>query len=96
MRDIIQKYVGKEIGCNHREANILRTVILAGVTDTHFTLKENESVIHFPFATIVYMAESPSGISVVGGTFSRPEVPFVIQIRPLVVGSVGIGVGGIF
>ena len=99
MKTIIQRYVGKTIGCNHKEGNIFRTVVLAGVTDTYFTLKEKEAIIHFPFEAIIYMAESEegqAGLSVVGGAFQRPQVPFVIQVRSLIVGSVSVGVGAIF
>ena len=93
MKMIIEKYVGQTVGVNHKEPNMFRPVTLKGVTESHFSIQVDSAVVHYSLDSVIYVAESKSGLKVVGDTlFTRPTVPLTIQVRPLIVGSVGVGV----
>ena len=96
MKDIIRKYVGQTIGCNIENATAFRPVVVVDTTDTCFSVKAQDTIFHFPYGTIVYVAESPDRFKLVTGNFSRSRVSLVIQVRPLDVQGLGIGVGLIF
>ena len=96
MKTIIKKYVGRTIAVNHEEPKKFRTVVLTDVTDSYFSIQVGKAIVHFNLDSIIYIAESTSGLKAVRGTpfsFSRQTVPLIIQVRPLVVGGVGGGVG---
>jgi hypothetical protein len=74
MKDILQHYVGKEIGINIERPLRIDSVTLKSVNDGHFSVvDENKGYTHhFSYHSIIQIIEHPDGIDV-GGMFEHKK-----------------------
>jgi hypothetical protein len=83
MKDIFERYIGKEIGMNAEKPYHLDSYTVESVTDTYFTVsqKKNSNLIHIPFQNIIRVREDNAEGIHVGGLFhQKKDFPLVVKI----------------
>ena len=85
MKEILEKYVGQELGLNIHSAFKVEPVTLTGVSDTYFTVKDHKDnyIHHFSYFSIVQIVESEDGITLSGFFFHKEHFKAVIKIGHL-------------
>lgn len=85
MRDILQKYVGQDIGMNIHAAFKVEQVTLIQVTESYFTVKDHTKnyTHHFSYFSIVQIIESDNGIDLTGFLFHKEHFAAVIKVGHL-------------
>ncbi len=75
MKDIFERYVGKEIGINADKPYHLDSFTLESVTDSYFTVsrEQNSNLIHIPFQNIIRVLEDDLEGIHVGGLFHQKK-----------------------
>lgn len=81
IKNILEKYVKKEIGLNHKNPNQFGSGILSEVNEDYFTFfdAECESLHHFLFKSIVEIRESSHGISFRSG-WNRKKFAVLVRV----------------
>ncbi len=83
MRDIFERYVGKEIGMNVDKPFHLESFTVALVTDSYFTVSQetNNNLTHIPYQNIIRVLENELEGILVGGLFhQKKHYPLVVKI----------------
>lgn len=86
MKDLLNRYVGVEIGLNLIKPLHIESATLDAVHDSYFTVTrvKDGNVYHYPFLNIVKVIENPEGVTV-GGFFSQKKTyPLVIKTGHIV------------
>ena len=86
MKDLLNGYVGSEIGLNLVKPTQIDTVKLEAVHASYFTVvhKKDGNIYHFPFLNIVKVIENPEGVTV-GGYFTQKKThPLVVKTGHIV------------
>ena len=86
MKDLLNRYVGSEIGLNLVKPTHIDTVKLEAVHASYFTVvhKKDGNTYHFPFLNIVKVIENPEGVTV-GGFFTQKKTyPLVVKTGHIV------------
>lgn len=95
MKDILQRYVGQNIGINFKEVKEFDTVQLLKVTEEYFTVQVPKSQImrSYPYAWVLSITEADGGLSS-GSTFwmNKKSFPVCVEVFHLVVYSGGVGI----
>ena len=73
MKDLLQPYVGQQIGSNARKPFHLEPYLLVSVSDSYFTLTaENDTtLVHVPYRNIIRVLQNESEKIHVGGLFQQ-------------------------
>ncbi len=83
MKDILERYIGKEIGLNAKKPYHLDPYTVESVSDFYFTVsnEKNSNRTHVPFHNIIRIIEDDSGGIHVGGLFQqKKDFPLVVKI----------------
>lgn len=74
MKDILKKYLDKEIGINYEKPFKIESAKLSAVEDTHFSIVDHqkEYTHHFSFMSIVQIIENDEGVDI-SGIFSHTK-----------------------
>lgn len=86
MKNLLEKYVGRSVGCNVERAYQIEECRLESVSETYFTLVDAEASRrhHFLYGAIVQVVEDPEGVKV-GGLFEhKKKFPLVIKVGHVV------------
>lgn len=75
MRDILEPYVGQQIGSNARKPYHLDPFTLAAVTDSYFTVaqEEDSTLVHIPYTNIVRILQNETEKIHVGSLFTKKQ-----------------------
>ncbi|MDI6767102.1 MAG: hypothetical protein QME52_09800 [Bacteroidota bacterium] len=94
MNELLQKYVGQDIGINFKEVKKYDYAKLLTVETDYFTVQDPETNIRYSysFRWLLNVVEGEGGISTVG-VFSSKNFPVCIEVFHLVVYSGAGGVG---
>ena len=87
MRDILEPYVGNEIGTNARKPYNLDPYTLVAVTDSYFTVKQekNSTLVHVPYKNIVRILQNETEKIHVGGLFThKHDFRLIVKIGHVV------------
>jgi hypothetical protein len=94
MNELLQKYIGQNIGINFREFTKYEFAKLIKVETDYFTVENTETNIsyNYSFNWVLSVIESDGKLST--GFFSRKKFPVCIEVYHLVVysGATGIGI----
>lgn len=83
MREILEPFVGKEIGINARKPFQIDSYILESVSDSHFTVSHNADAtrIHIPYRNVFRILENHEEGIHVGGLFKQKhDYSLVVKI----------------
>ena len=83
MKDIFERYVGKEIGMNVERPFHLDTFTVESVTDSYFTAsrEKNSNLFHIPYQNIIRVIEDDlEGIHVGGLFHQKRDFQLVVKI----------------
>lgn len=86
MNEILERYVGSEIGINLIKPLHIESVTLDTVQDSYFTVtrEKDGNKYHFPFSNVVKIIENSEGVTV-GGFFSQKKThPLVVKTGHIV------------
>lgn len=81
MRDLLNHYVGSEIGLNLLKPTHIEAVKLEAIHESYFTVvrAKDGNAYHFPYLNIVKIIENPQGVTV-GGFFTQKKTyPLVVK-----------------
>ena len=83
MRQVLEKYIGKEIGINCVKAFHIESAKLVELADEYFSIIDHRNgyTHHYSYRSVVQIIEHPSGVEV-GGMFTH-------KVKHLVVVKVG-------
>ncbi|MFT5300154.1 MAG: hypothetical protein ACI87E_004693 [Mariniblastus sp.] len=75
MRDILEPYVGQQIGTNAQKPYHLDPFTLAAVTDSYFTVTQEEdaTLVHIPYKNIVRILQNETEKIHVGSLFKKKQ-----------------------
>ena len=85
MREILSRYLDRDVGVNLRNPFKIETARLLAVEAEHFSLqgRGDSHLHHFPFSSIVQLIEDDDGVEV-RHLFQHSETfPLVISVRHL-------------
>ncbi len=83
MKDILQRYLGKEIGINADKPYHLDPFTIESVEDDYFTVsnEKNSNLIHIPFHSILRIREDDlEGIHIGGLFHQKKDYELVVKI----------------
>ncbi len=87
MREILEPYVGKEIGANARKPYHLDPYTLVAVTDSYFTVTqaEDSTLVHIPYKNIVRILQNETEKIHVGSLFTKKhDFKLIVKIGHVV------------
>ena len=83
MKDILERYVGKEIGVNANKPFHIDSYLLESVEDLYFSVcqEKSSSRTHIPYHSIIRIIEDQTGGIHVGGLFQqKKDFPLVVKV----------------
>lgn len=87
MKNLLQEFVGSDIGINVIRAYRIDTAKLVAVHDEYFTVTtdNDDNSYHIPLANIVKVMQNADGVNIGGGLFKQHKShPLVIKIGHVV------------
>ena len=86
MKEILHKYIGKELGINLEKPYTIDSAKLLKVEDNYFSIEDHTKkyVHYFSYNSIVQIIESKDGVEI-GGMFKHHKVyPLVVKVGHIV------------
>jgi len=86
MKEVLEPWLGKEIGCNISRPFHIDPVIVRDVCDTYFTVEDESAgnTHYLNYTAIIQVVGNDSGVKT-GGLFEHKQVyPLVVNIRHVV------------